>query len=306
MNLPGLGDRPIRIQAFGKTDTGRTRSENQDSFLIADLSRSAQEGGFRLEPDMGRDETRPGAFMLGEKGSLFLVADGMGGAAGGAVASKLASSYIYEALATQWIRDRNHSPQQFATRLVEAVQQANSSIHASSQRGTGLEGMGSTVTAVGALDGFLFLGQVGDSRAYLVRRGEIHQLTRDQSVVQQLVDAGELTEEEAEHSKRRNMILQALGTAPSVAVDLTYQEVKRGDTLVLCSDGLSGQVPSHEIGSLVSGNEDLIDACDALIALANERGGPDNITVVIARLDGEGLDEPAPEDPVGRSVYEWA
>lgn len=304
MSLPGFEDRPIRVRVFGRTDTGRARSENQDSFLIADLSRTSQEGGFRLEPDMGPEETRPGTFMLGDKGSLFVVADGMGGAAGGAVASKLASSYIYEALATHWLNDRNHSPNQFAMRLVEAVQQANRSIHATSQRGTGLEGMGSTVTVVGALSDFLYLGQVGDSRAYLLRGGQLHQLTRDQSVVQQLVDAGELTAEEAEQSKRRNMILQALGTEPTVSVDLTYQELRRGDTLVLCSDGLSGQVTREEIGRAVQEHDDLVAACDALIALANARGGPDNITVVIARLDGEGLREPEPEDAVGRSVYE--
>ena len=123
--------------------------------------------------------------------------------------------------------------------------------------------------------------------------------------MQRLVEAGELTEEEAAQSERRNIILQALGPDPKVKVDLTYQEVRRGDVLVLCSDGLSGQVKKEEIGQIVSSTPDLSAACDKLIALANERGGPDNITVVIARFDGEGLRSAGgdPQEDVGHQVY---
>src|SRR5207247_10640938 len=136
----------------------------------------------------------------------------------------------------------------------------------------------------------IFLTQGGDSRAYLIRSGEAVQLTKDQSLMQRLVEAGELTEEEAEKSERRNIILQALGPDARVKVDLTYQEVRRGDILVLCSDGLSGQVKKEEIAEIVTRERDLQTACDRLIALANERGGPDNVTVVIARFDGDGLE----------------
>ena len=121
--------------------------------------------------------------------------------------------------------------------------------------------------------------------------------------MQRLVEAGELTEEEAARSERRNIILQALGPDPKVKVDLTYQEVRKGDILVLCSDGLSGQVKKEEIAEIVTRERDLQAACDRLIALANERGGPDNITVVIARFDGDGLRSAAAGEEVGHQVY---
>src|SRR2546422_9248434 len=144
--------------------------------------------------------------------------------------------------------------------------------------------MGTTTTAVGVLSDHFYLTQVGDSRAYLIRNGQAVQLTKDQSLMQRLVEAGELTEEEAAKSERRNIILQALGPDARVKVDLTHQEVRRGDILVLCSDGLSGQVKKEEIAEIVTRAGGLQTAADRLIALATERGGPGNITVVIARF----------------------
>jgi len=167
--------------------------------------------------------------------------------------------------------------------------------------------MGTTTTAVGVLSDHVYVSQVGDSRAYLIRNGQAVQLTKDQSLMQRLVEAGELTEEEAAQSERRNIILQALGPDAKVKVDLTYQEVRRGDVLVLCSDGLSGQVKKDEIAEIAGRAQDLPAACDRLIALANERGGPDNITVVIARFDGEGLRDSRgggdQQEDVGHQVY---
>jgi protein phosphatase len=163
--------------------------------------------------------------------------------------------------------------------------------------------MGTTTTAVGVLGDRFFLSQVGDSRAYLIRQGQAVQLTKDQSLMQRLVEAGELTEEEAAKSERRNIILQALGPDARVKVDLTHQEARRGDTLVLCSDGLSGSVKKEEIAEIATRERDLQTACDRLIALANERGGPDNITVILARFDGEGLRPPEASAEVGHQVY---
>jgi protein phosphatase len=304
MTFHEFQDRPVRIEVFARTDAGMKRTQNQDSFLIADLSRSGSQGGFRLESDMDPEEMKPGRFVSGPKGALLVVADGMGGAAAGAVASKLASSYIYEAVAASWLTDRNNSPSQFASRIVEAVESANASVHATGTKNPDFRGMGSTATVVGILDGFLYLAQVGDSRAYVVRAGETRQVTRDQSIVQEMLDAGQITEAEAMASQRRNVILQALGANPTVEVDLTYQQIRRGDVIVLCSDGLSGLVRHDEIGAAVEAADDLVAACDDLIAMANSRGGPDNITVIAARLDGEGLEEPGAGDAVGRRVYE--
>jgi protein phosphatase len=163
--------------------------------------------------------------------------------------------------------------------------------------------MGTTATIAGLLGDTLYLAQVGDSRAYLVRNGVARQITKDQSLMQKLIEAGEITEAEAEHSERRNIILQALGPEPSIKIDLTHQQVRRGDLLVLCSDGLSGQVSKEEIARVVSGTSDLTAACKALIDRANASGGPDNITVIVARFDGAGLRAPNDDDAVGHQVF---
>src|SRR5713226_5339814 len=188
-----------------------------------------------------------------------------------------------------WGAEKELTPQRFAYRLKEAVEVANGQIHAHAKAHPEVRGMGTTTTAAGVLLDHVYITQVGDSRAYLIRNGVAVQLTKDQSLMQRLVEAGELTEEEAAHSERRNIILQALGPDPKVKVDLTHQEIRRGDVLVLCSDGLSGQVKREEIAEIVGGASDLAQACERLIAMANARGGPDNITVIVARFDGDGL-----------------
>jgi protein phosphatase len=163
--------------------------------------------------------------------------------------------------------------------------------------------MGTTATIAGLLGDTLYLAQVGDSRAYLVRNGVPRQITKDQSLMQKLIEEGEITVEEAELSERRNIILQALGPEAVIRTDLTHQHVRRGDTLVLCSDGLSGQMRIDDIGRAIVEEPTLDAACSRLIALANANGGPDNITVVAARFEGEGLAPPASNDSVGHSVY---
>jgi serine/threonine protein phosphatase PrpC len=291
MTMPEL-TAPVRVSLFAKTDLGKTRDHNEDCFIVADLSTRETS----LLPHV-RDH------VVGPKGSLMMVADGMGGAAAGEVASDMASRVVYEHLTTKWAQDEENTPQRFAYRLKEAVEQANQKIHAYAKEHPEVKGMGTTTTAVGVLGNHLYLTQVGDSRAYLVRQGTAIQLTKDQSLMQRLVDAGELTEEEAEKSERRNIILQALGPDPRVRVDLTHQEIRRGDAVVLCSDGLSGQVKKDEIASVVSETPDLAAACSTLIDLANARGGPDNITVIIARFDGDGLPDPTGDETVGHEVY---
>ena len=284
--------KPITIRVFAKSDLGKARDHNEDNFLVADLSR--------------RDCTAPVSereYELGDRGLLLMVADGMGGAAAGELASEMATETVYKELLNSWLREQEATGQRFALRLKEAVETANQQIHEYAKAHPENRGMGTTATAVGILGDHLYLTQVGDSRAYLVREGAAHQLTKDQSLMQRLVEAGELTEEEAAQSERRNIILQALGPDAKVKVDLTHQEIRRGDTVVLCSDGLSGQVKKEEIARQVSETRDLKAVCDRLVALANERGGPDNITVVVARLDGDGLRAAASAEEVGHQVF---
>jgi PPM family protein phosphatase len=284
---------PVQVSVFGKTDLGRSREHNEDTFLVADLST----GNASLHPEVRLHE-------VGPRGSLFMVADGMGGAAAGELASAMAADLIYRHLATVWAADDDASPERFAYRMREAVELANQQIYAYAREHPEVRGMGTTVTAAGVNGDDLYLAQIGDSRAYLVRNGEAIQLTKDQSLMQRLVDAGELTEEEAEQSERRNIILQALGPDPRVKVDLTHQTLRRGDTLIICSDGLSGLVRREEFRDMVADHPELSDLCAGLIDLANERGGPDNITVVAAHFEGEGLPEPAETEDVGYTVYE--
>ncbi len=280
---------PVTVTVRARTDLGRTRDHNEDAFLVADLTTRTV------------DLTNGGPHQVGERGILFLVADGMGGAAAGELASSMAADLIFRHLIESWNTEADTSPEQFTQHLRTAVEQANDRIHLYSKEHPDVRGMGTTATVAGVLGGVLYLAQVGDSRAYLVRAGAATQLTKDQSLMQRLVDAGELTEEEAEHSERRNIILQALGPDARIRVDLTWQRLSRGDILVICSDGLSGQVKREEIAELLKSQQDLDRLCDQLIAIANERGGPDNITVVAARFDGAGL--PVPSE-VGDASYQ--
>src|SRR5881409_3418623 len=254
--------RPIRVEVFAKTDLGRTRDHNEDRFLVADLTRNAAS----LQPDVRQHD-------IGPRGTLLVVADGMGGAAAGELASEMATDTIYAHLLKTWNAEHEATPQRFAYRLKEAVEVANASIHAHAKAHPEVRGMGTTTTAAGVLNDHLYLTQVGDSRAYLIRGGTAHQITKDQSLMQRLVEAGELTEEEAAQSERRNIILQALGPDPKVRVDLTHQELRRGDAIVLCSDGLSGQVKKEDLARIVKPERDLVQVCSDLIDLANERGG---------------------------------
>jgi protein phosphatase len=227
--------RTIRITTCGYSELGRIRTENQDHFLIADLSHPPEAGGLLIRRGPQRDQTPNGddiprnhTFDLGPPGALALVADGMGGAAGGELASRLATECIHEALATYEETGNTASlpgtgrrasaaaHHHFARRLRQAVESANSRLFRLSERDPRLFGMGTTATVAAILGDTLYLAQIGDSRAYLVRRGTAHQLTPDQSRVQALVDAGILTPEGAEKSSERNIILQALGPEPKV------------------------------------------------------------------------------------------
>jgi serine/threonine protein phosphatase PrpC len=283
--------RHVWARSFGKTDVGRTRARNEDCFLIADLTRGA-----------AIRESLACEFELGERGSCFVVADGMGGAAAGALASAMATDTIYSHLLESWRGDRDATREQFVHRLTEALEIANDHIHSHAASRPELRGMGTTATAAGLFGDHVYLAQVGDSRAYLVRDGAAYQLTKDQSLVQRLIDAGDLTDAEAVEGGRRNVILQALGPAPEVRVDLTYQQLRRGDILVLCSDGLSSLVKPAEIARIAAAEAEIATTCERLVGLANQKGGTDNITVVLVRLAGDGL-QPPDQEAVSYRLY---
>lgn len=278
----------IRLNVFGRTDVGQIREHNEDNFLVADLTRKTRS---LMEAD--REQT------VGRRGTLLGVCDGMGGAAAGEVASQLAVDIIYERLSDG---DPPLNRDDLARRLVRAVEDAGARIFNEARADRTRRGMGTTATIAALMDDRLFVAQVGDSRAYVLREGKLVQVTRDQSLVNQLIEAGQLTEEEAETFEHNNIILQALGTADTVQVDLTYVDLRKGDTLLMCSDGLSGMIRADEIREVLSTVPDPLEACKVLTERANLAGGHDNITVIVAKFDGE-LEPPQPGETLSYRKY---
>ncbi len=286
-----MADLPnISLTLHAKTDVGMVRSGNEDNFLILDLTT----GTSWTAADATKQ--KPLVVSQGYYGSLLAVSDGMGGALAGEVASRLAVETVRDRM-LQLQAHKVYGQLPFPERLRLAIEEANLLINGESVTNPEHKGLGATFTAAGILGDRVYFGQVGDSRAYLLRQGKIIRITKDQSLVQQLIDAGQITEEEAETHSYRNVILQALGAHSNVTVEVNSLKAQQGDTLVLCSDGLSGKVRADEIARLVQASNELGTACQGLISLANERGGEDNITVVIVQFSGSGLNTPV-GDPI--------
>jgi PPM family protein phosphatase len=272
--VPSTG---VHVRVAGLTDVGITRAHNEDAFAYADLT-------------TGRDHTvLSPTLTVGLRGMVFVVADGMGGAAAGEIASAMAVEAVLDTFLAQWVPALSRTPDALIETLRDAADTANHRIYAYAGAHPEHMGMGTTATIAVLLGDELFLAQVGDSRAYIVRDGVARQITKDQSLMQKLIEAGELTEEEAEVNDRRNIILQALGPDSTVRADLTRQLIARGDTLVLCSDGLTTHLRAQDIARIVTQRDEPAAACEGMIAMANSLGGHDNITVVVARFDGEQL-----------------
>lgn len=291
-----MSDHPtINLALYAQTDVGMVRSGNEDNFLILDLSSGKSWSANEEEPHELL------TYAQGYYGTLLAVSDGMGGALAGEVASRIAVETVRDRMLQLQAHDA-YKQVPFAERLRLAVEEANSIIHTDGQTNQSHRGLGATFTAVAANGTDLYFAQVGDSRAHLIRRGKIYRVTKDQSLVQQLIDAGQITEEEAETHSYRNVILQALGAHNNVNVEVNSVPLCQLDTLVLCSDGLSGKMHADEIARIVHEASDFKSACQSLISLANERGGEDNITVVVAQFSGDGLPVPDGESLEPKSL----
>ena len=280
----------IQIEVFGKTDVGLIREHNEDNLLMADL------GGDLRESELDA----PAKFALTERGALFLVCDGMGGAAAGEVASQMAVDAVHETM----VSAEPSAHEQFARGLRRAVEIANDRIFQQSRDNQSERGMGTTCTAAALMDDTLMVAQIGDSRCYVYRNGKLGQVTKDQSLAWQLIEAGAMTLEDAKAFEHANIILQALGVQDRVDVVMSQVKLKRGDLVVLCSDGLHGPVADDEMRDILAAESDLKKAGEGLLQKALERDGPDNITVILARFDGQGLESPTPEDTVGFVAYD--
>jgi protein phosphatase len=236
-----------------QTDTGRQRRDNEDSAYA--------------------------------RAPVFVVADGMGGAQAGEVASKIAVEAF-----EQGLPDAGSAEE----RLADRAREANKRIHNLSKTQHERAGMGTTLTAAYLDDSELAIAHVGDSRAYLFRDGELKVLTQDHSLVAELVQRGKLTEEQAAEHPQRSIITRALGPEPTVEVDMLTYPVRAGDVLLLCSDGLTSMISDEQVAAVLAGTHDLHAAARALIDEANAAGGRDNITVVLFRLEEAGaqVDQP--------------
>ena len=277
------------VELHAKTDVGRVRRGNEDNFLLLDLSTTRTWSGSD-GPENPEDLRR---FDVGERGLVLVVSDGMGGALAGDVASRMAIEAVRDVLMGNNANGPGCDPESsLVDCLKHATMQANRNIHYKSLEDSRCSGMGATLTGAAVKDDKLDLIQVGDSRAYVMRGQQIRLATKDQSLVQQLVDVGQISEAEAETHMFRNVILQALGAQNELTPATARIQLRQGDMLLLCSDGLSGKLRNEEIRDIVSAAEDLGAACTALVAEANNRGGEDNITVVLARFSGEELRDP--------------
>ncbi|MGM0472106.1 MAG: Stp1/IreP family PP2C-type Ser/Thr phosphatase [Bacillota bacterium] len=224
------------------SDVGKVRDENEDSYLKL------------ITDDYG----------------LFAVADGMGGHNAGEVASTLA---------VDTLKAYNFTIGQLTTDLETAVKRANRQILQAAKENPKYQGMGTTLTAALLTSQQVYIGHVGDSRAYLFRAGELIQLTEDHSLVNQLLESGEITEQEARNHPQRNLLLQALGTAEDIEVDIISQQIKEDDLFLLCSDGLTDLLSDQEIAKVLDPTGKLQQQADQLVQLAKQAGGYDNITV---------------------------
>ena len=234
-------------------------------------------------------------FKIDANGTVLAVSDGMGGALAGEVASKMAVESVSRRFLDE-DPDETISPEHYndtlVAKLYDATVQANHLIHQQGRTDPQYSGMGATFTAVGITPQEVNLVQVGDSRVYLIRNEQIYQVTKDQSLVQQLIDAQQILPEEAETHSLKNVILQALGAQPEIFPVAARLIPQQNDILLLCSDGLSNEISGNEMQRLILENINQLEVAAAeMIKAANERGGKDNITLILARITGEELPE---------------
>src|SRR5450432_1464622 len=261
------------------TDVGLARENNEDAFQVTDLSSGAIFDG----------EHSSGCFRVGDRGALLALSDGMGGHAGGEIASNVVITSLREAIQAD-------AQGQAEQRLEAAIRGANAQVAVTAQKRNKF-GMGATLTAVLLDASGAYVAEVGDSRAYLLRAGQLKQLTRDQSLVQLLVDTGVCTPEQAETSPQKNVLLQAMGLREDVHAAIGHVALRQSDKMLLCSDGVSNAVSADELRDILQAN-DPPNACLRLVNLANERGGADNLTAVVALFEDPTLAPPSPYETV--------
>lgn len=296
----------LMLEIHATSHVGRVRRGNEDNYLLLNIT-DAQ--SWSSEQGAGDFVVESQKFEVDENGIVIAVSDGMGGALAGEVASRMAIDTVIERLLDD-DPEKTISPENRTNTLVErlydATVYANNLIHRQGRTDPQFNGMGATFTGSSITADGVDLIQVGDSRAYLVRNAKIYQITKDQSLVQQLIDSGQIQPHEADSHALKNVILQALGAQNEVYPVPARLIPQREDILLLCSDGLSNKLPAEDLLKIINENMDQLDkACAQLIHEANERGGEDNITLILAKLSGSDLPE-ATDDDVKIEILNFA
>lgn len=270
----------LAVRSFGLTDSGKVRSANEDHFLIAELTKAMHIEQTSLP--------QASAQFGQERGHIFLVADGMGGHQGGEEASSLAITSIEQfALNTlKWFFPlKGSETQTVGDQFQAAVQEADATVVEKAAQRPELRGMGTTLTMAYSLDTELYVVHVGDSRAYIYRAGQLDQLTEDHTLVAEMVRGGEVTAEKAAAHRFRHVITNVIGGPEAgVQVEAHKLELQPGDCILLCTDGLTEMLSDEQITAVLTAESDPEKACKRLVAEANEHGGSDNITVVLAQF----------------------
>lgn len=264
----------LRVVWYGRTDTGRVRRNNEDTLWAGAVGAAHARCG---DSEGEARTTLPGV--------LFAVADGMGGALAGEVASRLAVETLGDEMGRRFLALKSTAPDEDcrAEMLGASIEAANACIRSEGASNPQRRGMGTTLTTVWMYGNRAEIAQVGDSRAYLFRAGHLRQLTKDQSLVGKLIEDGIITEDEAERMAGRNIILQALGTDEPLEIAYQTEVLHPGDTALFCTDGLSGVVNNRDLEEELQKGGAPNEICTRLVDLANHRGGPDNVTVLLAR-----------------------
>jgi protein phosphatase len=287
----------LTVEIHATSHIGRVRRGNEDNYLLLNISRSK---AWTSSQEAGEFVIETQKFDIDDNGVILAVSDGMGGALAGEVASKMAVETVCEKMIGDDDLDETLTPEDvdhnLISKLYNATLYANNLIHQQGRSDPQFQGMGATFTGMGVTPTAADIIQVGDSRAYLVRNGKIYQVTKDQSLVQQLIDAQQISPEEAETHTLKNVILQALGAQSEIYPVSARVQPHKNDVFLLCSDGLSNKVNAAGMQRIILENIDKLEmACAELVKEANENGGEDNITVILAKFSGD-LPEPAGDD----------
>lgn len=281
--LDGPAKQKLKVESFGLTDRGQVRPTNEDQFLVATLYKALQV----QQTSLAGSESRHSS----DRSHLFIVADGMGGEAAGEKASAMALDYVenYVLETLQWFACcRPSDEDKVLTEFTKALSQAHVQVRREAEEQPKLRGMGTTVTLAYSLNEVLFVAHVGDSRCYLLRDKHLHRLTQDHTLVEDMVRSGAVAPADAPKHRWRHVITSSVGgNSPEIRVDVHRLHLQAGDQVMLCSDGLTNMVSGDEIVGVLESEQRPEEACRKLVALANEKGGKDNITVVIARYEPE-------------------